>query len=306
MPIMVVLPRVVGLFVVGALTLLAVRHRPDIGVLTARLRTWAVIAALFFTAVALGRGGVVALSAACGLVAAVEYGRLALPAEVPADALDAAQRARHAARVLLAVAAGVLPVLTLAGGRVWLVGLVVTLLAASVPPLLAQDVEHGLDGLARTCLGIVWIAAACSALAVLPLALLPLVGVATAMADIGGFLGGALGGSRGGSRGRHLLAPRLSPGKTVEGLLGSAVLATVGAALCADIAGVPLPAVPLLGVAMALACTWGDLLESLLKRSAGAKDAGAWLPGFGGLLDRIDSLLLTAPLAWVMVALLIP
>lgn len=297
--VVAVLPRILVLFGVGALALLAVRHRPDIAVLTSRLRTWAGIAVVFLGAVALGRAGVVVLATACGLVAAIEYGRLALP--TPGGPTAAGPRA---ARLLLAGWGVALPLLTLAGGRTWLMGLAVAMLSATAPPLLSEDVEHGVDRLARTCLGIIWVGAACAALAVLPLPLLPLVGVATATADIGGFVGGAVGSAlRRGRAGPRRLAPRLSPGKTVDGLVGSAVLATVGVAICASAAGIRPLFVPVVGIAVALACTWGDLLESLLKRSAGAKDAGAWLPGFGGLLDRIDSLLLTAPLAWLLVTL---
>ena len=54
----------------------------------------------------------------------------------------------------------------------------------------------------------------------------------------------------------------------------------------------------LLAVVVAAGAVWGDLLESLIKREFGVKDAGAWLPGFGGLLDRADSLVVTAPLLY--------
>ncbi|CAN5243091.1 N/A [soil metagenome] len=285
----VLLPRVAALFGAGGLCLIGARHRPDIAVLTARLRTWVVLAVIWFTAVAVGRPGVVTLAAFCGVVAAAEYRRLA----VPPSRWHGWPR-EHA---VLLLAGGALPLMTLAGGTVWLVSLALLLLAATVPPLLDQDVEQGLDRLARTVLGVLWFGAACSALAVLPLAVLPLVGLATAMADIGGFVGGAV-------RGRHRLAPRLSPGKTLEGVAGSTVLATIGVALCADVAGLPLWVAPPIGLAVALAATWGDLLESLLKRSTGCKDTGTWLPGFGGLLDRVDSLLVTAPVAWALLTLM--
>jgi phosphatidate cytidylyltransferase len=97
--------------------------------------------------------------------------------------------------------------------------------------------------------------------------------------------------------GRRHMAPRLSPGKTWEGLVGGLVLsATLGAAL----AGLSLPdtsvwAGALLGITLGLVSVMGDLLESGLKRAAGAKDSGWMLPGHGGLLDRVDGILSAAP-----------
>ncbi|MGI9018620.1 MAG: phosphatidate cytidylyltransferase [Euzebya sp.] len=277
-----VIPRVAGLFGVGGLVLWGVRRRPDIAVLTARLRTWLLIAVVWFAALALGRAGVVVLATGCGVIAATECARLTIIGH-------------HSRRVVIA-AGGSLPLATMLGGTRWLVVLAVVLLACTIPPLVTQDLQNGFSDLAASCMTVLWIGATCSALAVLPLPLLPLLGVATATADIGGFVGGA-------TLGRHPLAARLSPHKTWEGLLGAAVLATVGAAITADVAGLALWSAPLLGGAVAVASTWGDLLESLVKRTAGCKDAGSWLPGFGGLLDRVDSLLVTAPLAWAVLVL---
>lgn len=98
--------------------------------------------------------------------------------------------------------------------------------------------------------------------------------------------------------GRHKLAPRISPAKTVEGAAAQ-VVASIGAALLAAWV-LPLAAVtPIhgLGIGLTLGVLGqvGDLAESFLKRSAETKDAGSWLPGHGGLLDRLDSLLFNVP-----------
>lgn len=114
--------------------------------------------------------------------------------------------------------------------------------------------------------------------------------------DIGGYTAGVLSG------GRHKLAPTVSPGKSWEGFAGSVVgCVVVGAVLMAW----PLGAEPwqgaLLGVAVACTATIGDLGESLLKRDIGIKDMGNLLPGHGGIMDRLDSLLCTAPVAWLLI-----
>ncbi len=97
--------------------------------------------------------------------------------------------------------------------------------------------------------------------------------------------------------GRHRLAPVLSPNKTVEGLVGGLALA-VGAAFLARTWFLPrLNAADCLatGLLLTVAGVAGDLAESALKRGAGVKDTGTVIPGHGGMLDRLDSLLFTAP-----------
>jgi phosphatidate cytidylyltransferase len=106
--------------------------------------------------------------------------------------------------------------------------------------------------------------------------------------------------------GRHKLAPILSPGKTIEGAIGAVVFAILGAWFAIDwltprIAGVaagPVGGWLLFGVLVGLAGLLGDLAESLLKRDLGRKDSSGWLPGFGGVLDLLDSILFAAPVAY--------
>jgi CDP-diglyceride synthetase len=99
--------------------------------------------------------------------------------------------------------------------------------------------------------------------------------------------------------GRHKLAPRISPGKTWEGTIAGFVAAAATSWLVGAFVFTPaLPAelITLLALTIGPVALYGDLLESALKRAAGAKDSGTLFPGHGGVLDRIDSLLLVSPL----------
>lgn len=98
--------------------------------------------------------------------------------------------------------------------------------------------------------------------------------------------------------GRHKLAPAVSPGKTIEGMLGGLLLAlliAVGVALYVDLSGLRLFAFLGLAALTVLASVLGDLFESMVKRHAGMKDSGTIFPGHGGAMDRIDSLTAAAP-----------
>ncbi|GIG25240.1 phosphatidate cytidylyltransferase [Cellulomonas denverensis] len=118
--------------------------------------------------------------------------------------------------------------------------------------------------------------------------------------DTGGYAVGVL-------IGRHPLAPSVSPKKTWEGLAGSVVLACVVGVLGVHLMFDGDPAVgALLGVAAVAVATLGDLAESLLKRDLELKDMGSVLPGHGGVLDRIDSLLLAAPVIYLLLHALQP
>jgi len=113
--------------------------------------------------------------------------------------------------------------------------------------------------------------------------------------------------------GKRKLAPRISPGKTVEGSIASLVFAVIVCWVLFEYALPQLPHmawtrpplwVPLaLGVGLNVAAQLGDLVESAIKRGAGVKDSGTLIPGHGGVLDRIDALLLSAPAGMLILEL---
>jgi phosphatidate cytidylyltransferase len=121
--------------------------------------------------------------------------------------------------------------------------------------------------------------------------------VVTWASDIGAYYAGTL-------WGKHPLLPSISPKKTVEGVLGGLVLA-VGVAFLAQqwfTSELSLADAVILGVLLTIAGLLGDLFESMIKRRTGVKDSGGILPGHGGMLDRLDSLLFTAPTFYYYVA----
>ncbi len=98
--------------------------------------------------------------------------------------------------------------------------------------------------------------------------------------------------------GRRKLCPTISPGKTVEGAAAGLLAAVLLTAGLGAWLGLPIRQGLILGLALGVAGQLGDLLESVLKRRAGVKDSGTILPGHGGVLDRFDSLLFSAPVAY--------
>jgi phosphatidate cytidylyltransferase len=121
--------------------------------------------------------------------------------------------------------------------------------------------------------------------------------------DIGGYFAGI---TLTPFTGGHKMAPVISPKKTWEGLAGSAVL-------CVAAGAIMLPAMlhghwwqgVITGIAALAAAVFGDLAESMIKRDLAIKDMGTLLPGHGGILDRIDSLLACAPVVWLLLALFV-
>jgi phosphatidate cytidylyltransferase len=110
------------------------------------------------------------------------------------------------------------------------------------------------------------------------------------------------------SLGRRKLAPRISPGKTIEGAVGGFITAMLTGPLChyTFFPEIPLWQAMLLGAAIGLVGQIGDLAESMLKRGAKVKDSSNLLPGHGGMLDRVDSLLFCAPLLYYYARLFLP
>ena len=169
------------------------------------------------------------------------------------------------------------------------------LLAAALVPVLSGDAAAGARRAAAAAFGTAWLAAL-SGLVLLHAAALPLI-FAVAVADVGAWCSGRLFGG-------PALSP-LSPAKRWTGAVGGALSAVAALALVAALSGdggwgwggIFTPAHV---IAVTVGPPLGDLLESMVKRGAGAKDAGRWLPGFGGLLDRIDSLLVTLALAVIL------
>jgi len=116
----------------------------------------------------------------------------------------------------------------------------------------------------------------------------------TAATDLGGYVAGAL-------FGKHSMAPNISPKKSWEGFAGAFVLQLlVGISLWIYVFDQPWWEGAIVGFAMMLTATIGDLIESMIKRDLGIKDMGSLLPGHGGVMDRLDSLVINAFMAWLL------
>ncbi|HEV2257659.1 MAG TPA: phosphatidate cytidylyltransferase [Streptosporangiaceae bacterium] len=124
--------------------------------------------------------------------------------------------------------------------------------------------------------------------------------IITICSDVGGYFAGI-------TVGRHKMAPLISPKKTWEGFAGSSAACLIAGWLCVTylLHGHPWQGV-LTGAAVVLAATLGDLVESVIKRDLDIKDMGTLLPGHGGVLERLDSLLVAAPVVWFLLYLFIP
>jgi len=124
--------------------------------------------------------------------------------------------------------------------------------------------------------------------------------IVTICSDIGGFAVGVV-------AGKHPMSPSISPKKSWEGAAGSALACVIaGVAAVTVILGGSWWAGAALGLAVVVSATVGDLTESTIKRDLGIKDMGSILPAHGGIMDRLDSLLLSAPVAWGLLTVFVP
>ena len=259
-------------------------------VLFQRWRSWVVIAPIYSLAVLSGELATMLLVSLLILQGLREYAELV---ELP----------RTYRIVLLGMGALAAPVAMVSLDAFHLLPPLL-LIVATLQPLLFGSVRTGVRHLAFAVLGWGYVAWFLAHMVLIhkyipggPGVLLAM-GLAVAVSDVGAFAIGK-------SLGRHAMAPRISPGKTWEGAAGNFLGASLGVtlmgfALQGRAFWVLTLALPLV---IGLGSIWGDLVESAIKREFRVKDAGTWLPGFGGLLDRIDSLLLVVPLVYYVMKL---
>ncbi|HYI44637.1 MAG TPA: CDP-archaeol synthase [Actinomycetota bacterium] len=281
--------RVSLLLLVGVLAVVAIERKPwnelRDATLFLRIKSWAVIAPLFLVTLFSGGFPAFLLAAFITLQASAEYGRLV--------------RMDRKYAVLLAVWALVGLLVAAFVPRFLLLLPLAFFLLLTLMPIVSGRVEGAHRQVTATLFGYIYIG--------LPMAyfvfikgveswgreFLLIVGVAVALSDVLAFVVGSL------LKGPKL-APKVSPGKTWAGVLGNVLGAVLGVlllsiAIPAEWAGAGIVTMTLV---IAIGALWGDLTESFVKRDFAVKDAGTLLPGFGGILDRVDSFLLAMPLAY--------
>lgn len=281
--------RVVGLLAVGALLVLVVERKPWSELrettLFKRVMSWAVMAPVFMLSVFVG--GLVALVIVTFIVvqSSAEYARLV-----------GLQRRYGWVLVILGVgtlvSTGLMP-------EYFLYSPLVALAAITLVPVVTGEVDSAHYQVTSTFFGYIYTCFTLSYMvfirAVEPdgVPILLLIGMSVALSDVMAFtVGSVVGGPK--------LAPRVSPNKTWSGAGGNVIGAYLGLAVMWF--AVPdywtTTTIVLAPLFLAAASLWGDLIESFVKRDYGVKDAGDMLPGFGGLLDRVDSLIVALPVTY--------
>jgi phosphatidate cytidylyltransferase len=297
MAVLLVGAGVLGFVVAGAYAVLPISRgrRVDGRTALARAASYAALALALALAIVTGTLGVTVLLGAIAALALLEWARLG---GLPLIHVIAMQIANAVVMVAIAMR-GTAAADILVGGLAF---------AAALLPVVRPDTSRAFRDFGTAAAGLVVITVMLVhgvALVVergpVGAALVAAVAIGCAGSDVGAFVVGR-------RFGRSLLAPRLSPNKTRAGLVGN----FIGAGLALLVAAVVLvPVIGWLGIAVltvvvAVGAVWGDLLESAAKREFGVKDAGTWLPGFGGILDRVDSLLLALPLVYWLARIVAP
>jgi phosphatidate cytidylyltransferase len=281
-------------FLSGAAFALYRRIRPRPGIdgrtVLARGASYAGLALVLAAAVFAGTGGIAVFVGVVAAIALLEWSHL----------MDLPVHHRAALQIASVVIVASVAVLGTASAE-WLIG--GTVLVGIAWPVVRADTGRAIRDLGSAAVGLIIIDILLVHAVLLAkeredlgVTLFAALCVASAGSDVGAFIVGR-------RFGRHPLAPRLSPNKTREGVLGNVIGAGVGFLpfLVLLQPWFQPPALLVLILLVAVGSLWGDLLESAVKREVGVKDAARWLPGFGGILDRIDSLLLVVPLVyWAM------
>ncbi len=245
-----------------------------------------------------------ALAAVAAVVGFIELGRLTREAGAPLLGVSGL-----AATLLL----GLLPIWQQLAGFLYiddawaLLGLIV--LGAFAEQMIRFRLNNALARLGATLLAVMYLASGIAVMLSIRLThgalTLGLFLVAVKLTDVGAYFTGT-------ACGKHKMIPWLSPGKSWEGLAGGVAVGTGASVLAAWLlslnpstdVGFSLAQAAVWGVVLGLAGQVADLCESLLKRSAAIKDSGALVPEFGGVLDILDSPLLAAPVAYVLLLLM--
>ncbi len=274
---------------------MSTQTNPDYGRAGRNLPLATAVGVLLFAVFALSliyRPFIFALLAAIVMLLAVAELSRALVAELPAEV-----------RKVLLVAAPSMVLAAYFGGPQWLLISFVIAVVAVLVSRLFHEQEKYVSNVSRAIF-ILTYAPLLSSFAVLlaaqkdgDLKVLTLV-LLTIGADIGGYFAGVL-------FGKHPMAPRISPKKSWEGLVGAVLLEIgIGIALWIFLFDGSWWKGALAGAIMAITATFGDLVESMIKRDLGIKDMSRLVPGHGGIMDRLDSLVINAAVAWALFALL--